>query len=577
MLVNSFSAFAQTYAKARTGRGTHVTFGGRQAYTDGFTHINLPAFPAGTMLTPWQIKVYNGYLDHEIGHFKYTDMGKLKTWPFTRLSNPLLFNLWNIFEDVRTENLGIKEFPSIKQYLDACTQQIEYDKRDTQDPKEIKLMETQAYQLTQAIYREAYETYRNTKDLTFHLKQTIDQFPELAPIKKELTRLKGLRNEEDARKLAEDVYALLPKDVDWSAQAQQLPQGIKIIFVPFPPGDAVPIDQNTDLSQVSVLFVSLSDKGEAKNRLDQTIEAENAEDQAGQTQPKPKLKGGRRQEWRGATVLPPVGTDHDKIFVKAQEDLGAYQRAKNECSGEIAATKRMLNILLQAKTNKAWERGLPTGRLDGERLASLFTGNTDIFKERRTRQLVDTAVQKMIDESGSMDAAKSQMAAIMTTEAIIGVPRVKLGIAGFTTNHHYYQGTGGRQTGLDIMLYKGFDEPYAKCKGRLGAIEDNGATPLGEGYAYGFEALMARKEKRRVLWITTDGDPAISCQDTRHNEFLLMERIFKKCKRNGIIVLVTNIGRMNPRMKEYCHASFSVSSYKEYPKAVLDVMREIFK
>lgn len=559
MRTEAFTSFAERYAQAMGGTQVYVTFGGTEAFTDG-RRINLPAMPAGTMLSPWQVKVYSGYLDHEIAHVKYTNMKAIK---LDRRKEPVKYGLFNIFEDIRIENRLIDEYAGTKIYLDACTQQIEYDKRD-----KIK-KPTVGYMLLEAIYRECYETYRDA-ECAFTQKETIDQFPELKQIQKELRALKTMSSQKEAEELAERVYDLLPKNADYGQQGADLqPDEDGTIMLPFivvqGTGHGNPMQA---LAEAMEQLFELAERKMAMEGLIEKIEEENGDDEDN--------KGGRASRRWGSKVLPPVGTNHDRIFVPSGKNRSSYESVRNSAAAEITAAKRMLNIYLQSRTTKAWERGLPEGKLDDANLANLFLGDTNLFKRRRERQLIHTSVQMMVDCSGSMNARDTQTAAVILAEALNGVPQIKLSVAGFTTNDHYYRGnSGGRLNGLDILMFKDFDEPYHSAQDRLGAIRTYGYTPLGEAYGHGFARLMKRKETRRVLWIVTDGEPFFDTQDSEHNEYLLMKRIHRKCKVNGIQVIGMNIGRASDEAKKCCDSFRAIGSHRQLPQAVLEIMKEI--
>ena len=176
------------------------------------------------------------------------------------------------------------------------------------------------------------------------------------------------------------------------------------------------------------------------------------------------------------------------------------------------------------------------------------TGDTErIYKEKRTTVMVDTAVAMMVDLSGSMNQALTQIAAILASEAVLGVNKVKLQIAGFTTGEREVSRSGenrgtGRSIPLLIPLFKGFDERGRKPNGRLGALHTSGYTPLGEAFGYGFESLLDRRESRKVLWIITDGEPSFPTLESGHNDYLLMAAIYRRCKAMGIEVVGMQLG-----------------------------------
>lgn len=557
MMTSSFATFAQNYAKSMGDKKISVYFGGTEAFTDGQA-INLPALPSDVMMTPWEVKVHSGYLDHEIGHVKYTDFKKI----FLKSSKePVLYGLFNLFEDIRIESKMIRNYSGTKEYLDACTQQIEYDKRKKKVP------DTLAYKVMEAVYRCCYEIYRDAK-IDYNQKETIDTMPKLKKVKKKLEELVGLTSEVGSQKLAKEVAKLLP-DLDYSAPSSDLQQlDLKegegnFLLLGLLEGKSKG-SAGKALEEAVAFIQETSDKTSAVKSFVKDLTSDGEEDNS------------QDKFGRGDLILPPVGTDKDKIFVPSEENFNSYDQVRTSASTEITSLKRMLQIYLKSRAQKSWERGLPEGKLDTGALADFATGSTDVFKRLRERTLTDTSVQLMVDLSGSMNSGTVKQAAIILAEALNGVPQIKLSIAGFTTNSHEYTGsTGGRAVGLDLKLFKDFEETYMKSRGRLGAISTSGFTPLGEAYAHGFTRLAQRKETRKVLWVITDGQPYFPLTDYRHSEYKLMERVHRRCKRSGIKVVATNVGRVNNDMHLYTDVMKSINSQSDMPEDMLNILKEI--
>jgi nitric oxide reductase activation protein len=552
MRTEAFITFAHRYTQAIAGRGVSVTFGGKTAHTS-HRHLRLPALPAGSTMSLWEAKVFKGYLDHELAHHRYTAAIRGGRLPFDRKKKPTLFHLWNVFEDVRIENLSIKEFPGTKQYLDATTEQIERDK-DAQLGKTPPKGEI----ILEAIYREAYETHRKVEGVTWHSKTTIDQVPGLAKIKKVMENLGKITNEDEIVRLAQKVYDLLPRNVDY-LQATNPDEEFTLVEVMG--------DTTLDLDACVQGLIELNERGHGVILLIRKIDQENKLDD----------KKPLRAQWDGAQILPPVSTQHDKIFVPSVQDKAEYEATRAKAAPQITSLKRMLQIYLRSRTKKAWERNLPEGdRLDDDALPNLFAGSKDLFKKRRQTQLIDTAIELVIDESGSMRGQHSRTAAIMCAEALMGVQNVKLSVCGFTTNNHRLDGKeGGRAVGIDLMLYKDYEESYQHAKGRLGAIGAHNSTPLGDAYGHAYTRILQRTETRRTLWVITDGDPQIPLADQRHNEFLLMARIHQKCKRAHIETLLLNVGKpINEKARTCADQSVMVSRYEDLPTALMAMIKD---
>lgn len=214
-------------------------------------------------------------------------------------------------------------------------------------------------------------------------------------------------------------------------------------------------------------------------------------------------------------------------------------------------------------------------------LHSMSWGNSRLYKQKRERRFMDTALEVVLDLSSSMNRSILRRAAILLAEATSGIKGLSVQICGFRTNgmgSTGYSGPSiasglGRWDGVDIPVFKAFGEPYFKCRGKIGAIMNLGKTPLGDGYGYAFEALLQRKERRRILWVVSDGEPRVPVQDHSHSEFKLMEQIQSKCKRSGIQTLGLGIGR-HLKIREYFDVYEEVVGPDQLEAGVLKILKE---
>ena len=294
------------------------------------------------------------------------------------------------------------------------------------------------------------------------------------------------------------------------------------------------------------------------------------------------LGGYVEMKWEGDDYLPPAGTEHDQIFVPSGENMNVYRSERAAMAGPISSIKKALTIYLRSKEMKAWTRGVEEGRLDEDALADLcLTGNRRVFKQRRTRTFPNTAFAVMCDLSSSMNAQMVRLTATAFVEALAQLPRIKTMVAGFTTNDCKYEGFvgAGRTEGMDLLLFKGFDEPYRTAMPRMGAINTSGCTPLGEGYGYGFESLVKRPEKRRVLLVITDGKPCYEwgprklTHHAAHNDFALMRHVQQKCRTYGIETL--GIGIRADSIENFVDKAAHVNTPKDLARAVLEMTKRV--
>lgn len=275
----------------------------------------------------------------------------------------------------------------------------------------------------------------------------------------------------------------------------------------------------------------------------------------------------------GHTFFPAATTERDRIFVPSGENMARYQKERRELASDISAAKKALNIFLRAQTHSAWENGLLEGEhLDYDSLTDhVISGDNRVRRTRRIRSLVDTDILLLLDLSGSMDSELVRQAGITIAEALASIKKARVQIAGFTTGHYHTRapgGTGvGRTASLQIPLFKAFDEPYKRCQARLGAIETDECTPLGEAYAYGYEALIMRRAPRRVLWVVTDGSPFYPHGDYEHSDTALSREIHQKARAAGIDTMALGIGEQG--MKPYVDRHGYIDEISQLTPAII--------
>lgn len=548
MRVTSFQAMAHKYAATLGGSNkVFVTFGGEQAYTDG-KRVNLPAMPAGTFLTAWQAQYYGGYLDHEVGHVRYTSFDEWKRHKAEMEKSSTFHYIFNVVEDVRIENCQIKDYKGSRKFLDALCEEV--DNKAPKDPTAI----TPEKKLLSLFHKEVWK-YRSV-DL-FRIPGELGDIKEMAEVVTLLKEVPDLESTKESYKLSKKLAKILPDDKSMTPQQMNMAGMEELLSI---------IGQA--LAEAAGEMLEETDRGKAMSSRIKEISVGNNGKPGNATQPQnhePMRNGDR--------IIPPVSTHLDEIFVERGSNIPRYDQERAEVEKEIASLKKMLAIYLRSRTQRAFNRGLEEGSLDLDRLHHLFLGSARVMKTKRNRQIVDTVVEVMVDNSGSMDAYLTRQAVAMAAEAVEGVGQVRMSIDGFTTKDDDLQGKGGRSCPIIIRNYKGFDEPLRKARGRIGAMRTHGYTPLGEAYGYGLEKVGTQKESRKVLWIITDGSPYFPTQDSNHSEKKLMEKVYETAKAMGVETLCIDIGGRG-RMKGLVDHEASASNIQDLATVMLEKLKE---
>lgn len=226
------------------------------------------------------------------------------------------------------------------------------------------------------------------------------------------------------------------------------------------------------------------------------------------------------------------------------------EQQKQACADTIGAVSQILRRALKSISRDRWKGGRMDGRIDDKRLASVVTGNIEIYRKKIVAPKIDTAVSILIDCSGSMASKLDvcQQLGLVMQAAFQGTP-IKFEILGYTTSDNanlpphlqVMAAAVHKKTGKDavrsIALYEfsGFDSPYLETLRSIGNMKKpaRSGTPTGDAILMAHQRLSARKERRHVMFVLTDGIPdnASECK-----------KAVKATERHGCSVLGIGIG-----------------------------------
>lgn len=197
-------------------------------------------------------------------------------------------------------------------------------------------------------------------------------------------------------------------------------------------------------------------------------------------------------------VFKPKGTPES--YLDAQKDIKAYIPAMSKA---LACKSHDVDYEL---------RGLPSGKLNTNKLVSLKMGNKTIFDKKGTISCSSASVCILIDESGSMSGDKliaARKAAILVNEAVKRIDNVTYFCYGYTDDR------------LNV-----YSEGTKTSKWSLGATEARGGTPTGKAMKMCAKRLRKFTGAPCLMLVLTDGvpdsNPEVIQQDTelRKDKFL---------------------------------------------------------
>ena len=445
-------------------RGVEVRIGGAAACTDGST-IWLPALPLDDVEA---VVLGFGLLFHETNHVRYTDFAVAR-------GEGLVGALTNALEDIRIDALGHREYPGgrreeeqliaalirrgeaktcAKDDHPACILEsyvmwrLEYDVLGIDAAQEMA-------EATEALFREKFKPGLQTK---------LDAL---------MFGIRDCRSTAEVHELARCIGAMLEEE----AHAEETQHGEE--------QDTRPEQQATGASPLrQALDASAEDHASGIGEL--------ARDAI-------TAKAGEAPE-RNLPMLRGTAS----AAASASGEAVAFSM---EVKAATNALRQRLAGLLQAQTLCRRYPAVVGRRIDTRRLSRFEAGDPRIFVRETVGLQTDTAVQILIDRSGSMGSSRSRKksgaprpieiaraACYATTLALQQVPGAAVASAAFPGEGEH-----------DVIVMGEFAQRADRQAGRFAALEAGGGTPMAEALLWGAGELLAQRNPRRILLVATDG------------------------------------------------------------------------
>ena len=245
-----------------------------------------------------------------------------------------------------------------------------------------------------------------------------------------------------------------------------------------------------------------------------------------------------------------------------------YNRKVAEMSGDVNVMRRGLERALMARVERDWHRNLESGKLDTRRFVAAMAGRKDIRKQRDESRDIDTALQVVVDLSGSMSSdGKARVAqdCVLAICEAVGRTGVALEVIGFTNDWENKKPGFGRVEPLEMPLFKAFDDRLVDAKGPLVSIVDavDANNADSEALIAAYTRLAKRPEKRKVMMVLSDGEPAFSYKLVRGGSHYAAQDMYQQHLRDAVDFIegegveCVGIGIMTRAVQRY------------YPKAVV--------
>jgi cobalamin biosynthesis protein CobT len=228
-----------------------------------------------------------------------------------------------------------------------------------------------------------------------------------------------------------------------------------------------------------------------------------------------------------------------------------------------------LRIKLQTRSKDRYEYGLKKGKLHTGSIHRLLSGDTQnaqrIFRQKKVSDTLDTAVCLLVDCSGSMAGKKFNMAAAGagTFSAALKPLNIAHSVLGFSNTVSWDDPM--------LWVFSDYNERISETDlinrfGRASACLWENTD--GDAIAYAYAMLSARKEKRKVLLVLSDGDPAGRAHKGSITSYT--RDIVKKIE--GTNVDIYGIGIMHDSVKRFYKNYKVVNDLNELTPAILNIL-----
>lgn len=550
-----------------------VIFEGDQAYTDG-SEIVLPALDESKAVKDELIPVMRGYLDHEAGHVRHTDFDTFQKW------RKGVADSWghvhNCLEDMWLERRVMEEYPGAEKNFSSLTNFVNKKEVDyhTSDPSMTKDVNVNSVCL--GILQEGRKNYPGLEH-----NATLESFlPE--QVKKWKSRwieeVHKCKNTGEVINLTKEIAKLLKDDPSLDSE----PEAWEPDVGSGDPTDAGECDKGEEQEGFA--------KSDAKKWVDPNKYA--VDELGGSGLTKDTHFGGEKAPYKVVTDRWDTVWERGKGEASIQRHRLITKANKSDYDEQVAELQSHVNVMrsklrraIAAKDRRDWDVGRENGRLDSKRLVAAYQRSPSVYKLRKDKEEINTAIQILIDLSGSMYGNKMSIAAataIALNECLAG-SGVRYQISGFSNFHWCSEsqriaepkGKWHRIEPLVITKYKSWDESLHDAKEAMSTLRKaaggNNADTCAVDWAY--RDLTKQEAKRKILMVLSDGSPA--CYTSSYSDDLdtpLVEKVQDIIKA-GIEVI--GIGMMSDSVTHFYPKNVVVRNMSELSGEVFNQLSKI--
>lgn len=563
--------------------GIEVTFSGDKTFAQGNV-INFPSLDLSMELDDDTTSVCRGFVDHHAAKVRFSDRGMIeKVQKENEKNNPLLWNIFNAVESVRVEEDYVDAYPGAMKNLAEMT-------------------------------NEQARVFKRSSGLVFNSKLPLSKIAPMA------LAAGGRKKMGFFGWNLSDIYDFVEKD-----ERDRVADWVDKIF------ECGNTKESLDLSKEIYEYIKDNSKEEDKKDNNKPNEADGEgnegfkyvpdlaevvnseiESNAGGSnvssnneQPPPykihTKKNDRVHHW--SDPAPSTGSvqvcyepahNFGGAFMRNCGNITEYIKRANDLGPVINVARRKLELMIAAQRRVEWDYIKERGKFDSKRMTAAMANSPNVFKIKENAAEIDTAVSVVIDLSGSMNEKNKRGIATDTAIVLfeclskIGIPFEIIGFdaawSGADADEvrmatYAYQNRDGkcaRYDALHTWVFKAFKDrpfdarPYLMGLGLGGVGGSSNAD--GESVLVAHQRLMSRPEKRKIMFVLSDGQPACHCTSGLQQQRYLKKAVEQMEKKGTHVV---GIGIMTDAVKEFYNKYVICNNAKDLAGTALKLLSDV--
>ena len=545
----------------------HIEVGGEEAYTaiskDGQVTIHLPGLETDA---DNYIDYLRGYIDHEVGHVRYTKHDLLsevfRSSKGGRHLPTMTKNIWNVFEDTYVERCMAEDYLGCGRNLRQLQRLV--FKKDAEPPSLDNTNQALAVAARICNYILYEHRARAFSELVPYVARHAEALEEVCPgmVAKLATVLDEAwvnndsteHNMESAKKVVEVIF----EGYSWPSEFNGTEQ-LESALYPYnkdsfgSAGSSSDSDSDsdsdsggtTDIDSQAIMEVLAAAQSKEEETGRPVYNISNKLTIGSDTGINEALNDAAME---GSMVAAPASTDiHEGRREHYCRDLPVFM--KSEALRVTARLASQLQALLQAyvmNRGGAFRRG----RLDSNKLARIAVNNPKVFQQRVEQRAINTEIIILADMSGSMSGRRAKVLSeglYALTHAIYPIKGVTIAAYGFAGSRF-------------IPILEMGERPHDKF---LLSCEDG--TICGSMSLKALSRFGWTSDKRRIFIVMSDGD-------TFDDD--LFKLALKKARKAGIEVV--GIGVESKAMQDYVDKDeyVYVNRVSDLPSQFFTVLRD---